>query len=239
MLRDPLLVGAIPEIEGYVLLDGTNRRLALQHLDVPGVMVQVIDYADHQNVELRTWCHAASLPIDEILADVERIPGVTVSLLSPLAAPDVLHTPGTLAVLLDRRRRYGISLVPGTDEPRARQLRRLVDLYEERMVRIDCDLDRIEEEAGRVFDTEPGTSTLVAFPPFSRAQVVAMAMNETLIPAGITRHMILGGRVLRVNLPLDVLRLESGIDAAAEAFEAHLASLHPRMYREPTILFDS
>jgi hypothetical protein len=67
---------------------------------------------------------------------------------------------------------------------------------------------------------------------------VAMALEGALIPAGITRHILLQGRGLRVNLPLEFLR-SSHLDTANDFLRSHLAGLHPRLYREPTILFDS
>lgn len=237
MLRDPLMVGAVSDLEGYVLLDGTNRQRALKALDVPWVMVQVLDYADQQAIRLRTWCHAAHIPMRELLGGAKNIPGVEVEVLSPLAAPDALAETSTLAVLLDKKEHY---LLRRTSETplRSHQLRQLVDLYEERMVREDCDPEGTEEHAKRLHKSAGHPVALLAFPPISRARVVAMAMQDTPIPAGITRHIVVGGRALRVNLPLEILSLET-LDAANTALAAHLQGLHPRLYREPTILFDS
>lgn len=237
LLRDPLMVGAVPDLEGYVLLDGTNRQRALKALDYPWVMVQILDYADQQAIRLRTWCHAAHMPLRDLLDDAKNIPGVESEVLSPLAAPDALAETSTLTVLLDKKEHY---LVRRTSDapPRAAQLRQLVDIYEERMVREDCDPEGTEEHAKRLHESAGHPVTLLAFPPFSRAQVVAMAMQDTPIPAGITRHIVVGGRVLRVNLPLDILSLKTPEEANA-ALAAHLHGLEPRLYREPTILFDS
>jgi hypothetical protein len=66
-----------------------------------------------------------------------------------------------------------------------------------------------------------------------------MAMRGALIPAGITRHVIMGGRALRVNVPLEMLRGSESLEEARQALKRHLASLQPRLYREPTILYDS
>jgi hypothetical protein len=64
-------------------------------------------------------------------------------------------------------------------------------------------------------------------------------MSEALIPAGITHHVIREGRALRVNLPLEELVLGRDLQQANDALQHHLAGLHPRIYAEPTILFDS
>jgi ParB-like chromosome segregation protein Spo0J len=237
LLRDPLMVGAVPDLEGYVLLDGTNRQRALKALGYPWVMVQILDYADQHAIRLRTWCHAAHMPLPELLERATRIPGIEVEALSPLAAADALGESATLAVLLDKKQRYLLRRAP--DAPsRASQLRRLVDIYEDRMVREDCDPEAAEEHAKRLHESAGHPVTLLAFPPFSRSRVVAMAMQDTPIPAGITRHIVSGGRALRVNLPLAILSLAS-LDEANTTLRTHLEGLQPRLYREPPILFDS
>lgn len=237
LLRDPLLVGAVPDLGDYVLLDGTNRQRALKILGLPWIMVQVLDYADQQAIRLRTWCHAAHYPLEDILSGARRISGIEIEMLPPLAAVDALSESTTLAVLLDQKHRYLLRRVADAP-PRALQLRELVDLYEDRLVREDCDPEGAEEYAKDLQGMAGHAVTLLAFPAFSRARVVGMAMQQTPIPAGITRHVVLGGRALRVNLPLDVLSLPS-VDVANAALELHLHNLHPRFYREPTILFDS
>jgi len=44
VLRDPLLVGAVPDVDGYVLLDGTNRLRALQSIGVAGALLYGLSY---------------------------------------------------------------------------------------------------------------------------------------------------------------------------------------------------
>ena len=240
VLRDPLVVGAIPDVEGYVLLDGTNRRQALVSLGCKRALVQVIDYADHHAIQLRTWCHAAPGSLPELLSHAELIPGVDVESLPPLATADALLSGDTLAVLLDRRERFALvrTRQPGSlrVSSRADQLRHLVDIYEEGLSRVDCDPDGVEERAHGLW---AHTGVLVAFPPFSRSQVVAIAVGGALIPAGITRHVILGGRALRVNVPLDLLSGSLDLEASDKQLREHLSALQPRLYTEPTILYDS
>jgi hypothetical protein len=237
MLRDPLLVGAVTDVDGYVLLDGTNRHVALQRLGVPLALVQVIDYADHTSVQLYTWCHSAPVPAEDLAHEAERIEGLRVTSLPPLGAQDALSARDTLAVILDRRQRFRVA-APGTDPvERLAALRPFVDLYEHYLTRVDCNLDIIEEEA-RSRETGGTGTALIAFPPITRGQVVAMAIEGVRIPAGITRHVILGGRALRVNLPLELLATRE-VKGANEALLHHLDGLHPRTYHEPTVLFDS
>jgi hypothetical protein len=235
VLRDPLLVGAVPDMAGYVLLDGTNRKRALERLGVSGLLVQVIEYADPRAVQLRTWCHAAALSLARVLEQVEALPETEIEELSPLEAPDALRDRDVLAVALDRHRHVLVRRTASMDRPA--QLRAFVDIYEDTLTRVDCEPDDVEETATAL--SASGEGCLIAFPAFTRAQVVALAMHGTLIPAGITRHVILQGRALRVNLPLDVLEMADGLESANAALRDHLGELSPRVYTEPTVLFDS
>lgn len=239
LLRDPLVVGAVPDVEGHILLDGTNRQRALRSLGMPLVLVQIVDYADPKSVQLRTWCHAAGLQMGQILEAAAAIPNVTQEALPLLGADEALAAPTTLALLLDGRHGAILSRPAGHGHAHSEQLRVLVDLYERSMERVDCDPEEIEERAKALAGGQPGPTTLVAFPRFSRSQVVGTALNGTLIPAGITRHVILMGRALRVNVPLEMLSAGNELESANEALERHLSDLHPRVYREPTVLYDS
>jgi hypothetical protein len=196
--------------------------------------VQVIDYADEHAVQLRSWSHVANVPIETIVRGVESIPDVTVEQIPELGASDALREPGTLALLVDTREQHAIVRRHGAGST-PEQLRQLVDLYEHDMTRVDSSAEDVEESAQSLSTA----TTLVAFPGFSRSQVVTMAMRGSLIPAGITRHIIQIGRALRVNVPLEMLSEQCDLDAAGRALERHLEGLQPRIYSEPTVLFDS
>lgn len=235
LLRDPLLVGSVAGVDDYILLDGTNRRVALERLGLPLALVQVIDYTDPRAIDLRTWCHSAPITAAGLAGDARRVPGLEIMPLSPPDARDALAASDTLAVILDPHRRFVVTTT-GTQAERVAGLRRFVDLYEHHMTRVDCDVGALEEQDDTRADGEDGA--LIAFPPMTRSQVVTMATDGLHIPAGITRHVILGGRALRVNLPLDVLALPDEM-RASEMLTRHIAALHPRLYGEPTVLFDS
>jgi hypothetical protein len=176
--------------------------------------------------------------MSEMLAGIEGMEDISFSSLPPLAASDALASPATLAVILDRHRRYALHRSLERSRSRADELRALVELYEERLVRVDCDPEDVEERCQRTSIVD-GSSTLVAFPAFSRSQVLAMAMSGALIPAGITRHLILAGRAMRVNLPLKYLAGSESQEEVNSRLQEHLSTMQPRLYTEPTILFDS
>jgi hypothetical protein len=236
LLRDPLLVGEVRHGSGYVLLDGTNRRRALAALGVSWSMVQIIDYANRNAIELSTWCHLTPFPMAHLVEQARLIPGLAVTDIPALESLQALSAPGVLAVVLDSDEITAVTLQPGHQGSRTQALRQFVDIYEHVLTRVDCEPDELEERAREL--TPAGQSVLIAFPPFTRSQVVTMATRGLLIPAGITRHVTVAGRALRVNLDLDVLRSDT-IEEAQRRLRAHLDVLHPRVYRETTILFDS
>lgn len=234
VLRDPLMVGTVQDQDGFVLLDGTNRQRALSTLGLPYLLAQVVEYGDEHAVELRTWCHDSHGPVTEILSGASSIPDVIVRPVAQLGVPDILREPLTLAVVLNGEEQHALIRLP-TATSSTEQLRRLVDLYEGHLTRVDCRPDEVEQHAQSYDENR----TLIAFPGFSRSQVVTMAMRGAFIPAGITRHIILAGRALRVNLPLDLLSGSLDLPEANAALRSHLSRLQPRVYREPTVLFDS
>lgn len=239
LLRDPMMVGTVPHLEGLVLLDGTNRLQALHSLGLDWGLVQVIDYSSSGSVSLRTWCHSTPIGIDTLTAQSAALPGVAVEPIAELGAEDALAAHGTIAVLLGKDRIAALMRAGEYPHSRAQQLRAFVDLYEHGMTRVDSDPASVEELAQSFCTAANGDATLVAFPTITRSQVVTMAMRQALIPAGITRHVVLEGRSLRVNVPLSMLRGARSHDVARAELRAHLASLQPRLYREPTILYDS
>jgi hypothetical protein len=234
VLRDPLIAGEVPDLDGYVLLDGTNRRQALEAVGLPWSMVQIIDYTDRSAVDLGTWCHSAHIDMSSLLERAKSIPDIVVERVAPLEVAEALAVPRTIALALDREQGYAFRRQAECADSRADTLRSLVDLYEESLTRVDCDP---EEVGARSLQTH-GSNVLIAFPPFSRSQVVTMAARGLLVPAGITRHIILRGRALRVNVPLQVLRAPS-LEEARARFRKHLDGLRPRVYGETTILYDS
>jgi hypothetical protein len=239
VLRDPLMVGSVPSVDGYVLLDGTNRLQALRSLGMSWGLVQVIDYSGASSVTLRTWCHSTPVQFETIAEQAAGIPGIAILPIAELGASDALATHNTVAVLLGKDQIAAVARMSEYPHSRAEQLRALVDLYEENMTRVDCDPTNIEELAQSMCEPTADGVSLVAFPPITRSQVTTMALRGALIPAGITRHVIVSGRALRVNVPLKMLRGESSLEDARQALQRHLASLQPRLYREPTILYDS
>jgi hypothetical protein len=242
-LRDPLIVGTLPEVDGYILLDGTNRRAALHDLGYERLLVQVVDYADRHCVQLRTWSHVVDVPISDLLSQVGAIAGVVLTPVAQQQVDEALESAGALAAFSYNGQSW-LASHHDHRHSRAELLRRIVNCYEEHMSRESRDEESIAEKLAELEQRGAGVDiTLVTFPRFSRTQIASLALRSTPIPAGITRHILRCGRALRVNLPLDLLRSEScggvSLEEAQARLLAHLAATTPRRYLEPTILFDS
>jgi len=82
----------------------------------------------------------------------------------------------------------------------------------------------------------------MVFPHFEPAEVLELAGGGSLLPAGITRHLI-RWRALRVNVPIDVMadgarNLEQKNDWLHRWLEDRWAQRQVRFYEESTVLFD-
>ncbi len=82
-----------------------------------------------------------------------------------------------------------------------RLLNALVDTYKDR-----CRLHRVmTEELEEVKELYPEIAGLVIFPQYDTSEVLELAGEGELLPAGLTRHLI-QGRALRLNYPLSELK---------------------------------
>jgi hypothetical protein len=237
MLRDPLLVGAMPNADGYVPWMAQTGTARYRRLTLAGARASSRLHRFPCRATA-TWCHATTIDVQQIADGAESISDIEVHQAPPLETAALLGDMHTLAVVLGRKAHYVLRRNLDARTTRADQLRQVVDLYEHVMIRVDCDPEDVEERAGLLGETVAGEQTLVAFPRFSRSQVRTMAVEGTRIPAGITRHIVLRGRALRVNVP-PLLHSDRSIEDARAGLQQHVRRLQPRHYQEPTILFDS
>jgi hypothetical protein len=84
-------------------------------------------------------------------------------------------------------------------------------------------------------------TALVTFPKYEVDQVIQLSQAGRRVPAGITRFIV-PGRILRVNLDLDVLRSDDSLRDKNRWLQEHLIEQqkegHIRYYAEPVYLLD-
>jgi hypothetical protein len=94
------------------------------------------------------------------------------------------------------------------------------------------------DEVKRLF---PSMAALVIFPQYDFSELLELARDGELLPAGLTRHLI-HGRALRLNYPLSELKSDEALDVKNARLKAwvtdKLATKEVRFYGEPTFLFD-
>jgi ParB-like chromosome segregation protein Spo0J len=235
-LRNPPILGRHPTIDTLIVLDGATRVTALQSLGAPHILAQVVDYDDAE-IELHTWSHVLSeITLDELEMALADEALIREQRCDPQAAEAALQRRETLAYLADRDGRC-VALGTSVDiVDQAAALRRLFAAYTGRakIVRVAPTEWRARLQAG-------AAEAAVVFPVHTKDDLVALAQNEAVLPAGITRHII-PGRALRVNAPLSLLRNPQPLAEKQAWLDIWLherrAERGVRYYAEPTFLFD-
>jgi hypothetical protein len=118
-----------------------------------------------------------------------------------------------------------------------RILNSLVATYKDR-----CTLHRVMTDSlEEVKQLYPDMAGLVIFPQYDFSEVLELARDGELLPAGLTRHLI-HGRALRLNYPLSELKSDEALEAKNARLKAwlneKLATKEVRFYGETTFLFD-
>lgn len=249
VLQDPPIVARLGEGK-YVHLDGANRITIFQEEDLLNckhILVQIVDYFDLESVKLSTWCHLTQQNKDSFLSRLQSKGIEPLPMDCDAARALVSEGEGALCCLFFRDGDVFAVKSERDFESRIKLMNEVVRTYEGRIER-----DSLEPEKGEwkrqingLFEKHNDCNIIVAFPQFTPKQVVqiatrlAMGESDVKIPPGITRHIITGGRALRINFPLTILEsrlipLETKNDLLCK----FLAEKKPRCYQEPTLMYD-
>src|SRR5438552_13584320 len=91
LLKNPVIVAELDDVDHYVVLDGANRSTALKQLGVRDALVQVVEYGDPE-VKLDTWYHlVADIDKHDLFARIAQVAEVR------LKASDLTHARTLLA----------------------------------------------------------------------------------------------------------------------------------------------
>ncbi|MGH8104527.1 MAG: hypothetical protein ACREJQ_08410 [bacterium] len=247
LLRNPVLVA--PLLDGFLLLDGTNRYTALTDIGAPHILVQRVDLHSPQ-ILLNSWAHQLpySSKATEIIEKWKVRHRVSVAEhrieSSPLPAY-ALQPNFLLAAVFDSSSCRIYSRDAGINE-RADLLVNIVA----HLTQV-ATLSRTNPETALSFsatDThsktpDPGQSqTLFLFyPTFSKEQVQQLAHAGVRLPSGISRFII-PGRALGVDFPLETLRSPASLQEKSRSLRDHIEarrnSNRIRFYSEPVYFFN-
>jgi len=222
----------------YVVLDGATRVTAFQQLNLPHIIVQVVDF-HRSNVKMNTWFHIVhGAQADSLVPAISRVAGLKLTALPADDLPHALWERSALGYLLVADGSgYLLELADHNHRDWIDVLVELVDAYGawgDVGRTLETDLDALSAQY-------PDLVGLFVYPQFSPDIVVQVAERNRLLPAGITRFLI-PGRVLRLNAPLDLLTASLSLSDKADwldrLVEEKLAHRGVRYYEEPVILLD-
>lgn len=260
VLKNPPIVAMLEDQDRYVILDGTNRALALGALSFPHVIVQVVDYDDPRLI-LDTWFHLVTdMGCDDLLRALGALGGVRIQtadllharaelarrqVIAAIITPDPCGSPineqtdaqPVSDVAASGSNRVHVVYVDGDARRRADALKELVGVYESR-----GQIHRVvTDHLGQLMPYYDKVTALVVFPRYTPSEIMELAQQGAYLPSGLTRHVV-PGRALRINFPLDVLSdgrsLEEKNIWLREWIRTKLASKDIRYYQESTYLFD-
>jgi hypothetical protein len=242
-IANPIVVAPVRP-DRFVLLDGTHRLEYLRAHGFGFAPTQIVRLHDPASVEVATWRHrVAGADVSAVLraASAAGLSLTEVIETGPVAIPGL----ATLAPVPGRA--VAVGGAPWNDA-----LRRLVGLYGNH--------ERVAGEAARA-STSPeadaatangGPVLVVSFAPIAPSAIEALALAGERIPAGITRVLLRGGRVLGTKTPLHLLRpgvteaehtawLEWVGQSPAKWFPhgGIVAEPGARLYEEPLVVFDA
>jgi hypothetical protein len=232
--------GAVVEDERYVVLDGANRTTALNLMQYPHCLCQVVRY-EPPTVTLSTWHHLVTgLDPQAFVDEMDSIEGLS------FKGIDLLHARAGLArrdfiayVIRADGKVYAASVTGGASGIHEKNalLNAMVDSYKEKGGLYRASTDNVED-ARRLYSNLTG---LVVFPNYEPSEVMALARDEELLPTGLTRHLI-QGRALRINYPLALLQSNDSLADKnahlADWLKQKLVTKEVRYYAESTYLFD-
>jgi hypothetical protein len=235
-LLNPPIVAPLKQTAGYLLIDGANRISAMRLLGYTCAPVQVINY-DDPALRLGSWHHAVMrLSWSDWIAQL-RGQDLSIESVSIEEAEGALTTRDACAAIVSPNE--NAIIVPASKNLRAdvQAVTRLIDAYKK-----SYPFERVDQtNLADLRNLYPDLAAFVLFPPFEKNEVMQLVADNLKLPTGLTRHSI-PGRVLRVNIQLDVLRSDLSLEDKNEWLEAfvrmRMQERHVRFYPESVFIFD-
>ncbi|MCX5752208.1 MAG: hypothetical protein NTW97_01040 [Candidatus Krumholzibacteria bacterium] len=238
-IRHPLMAAKDHGEVSHLLLDGVNRYEALRKLGCRFVPIQEVNL-DDKALGLSTWHHEleglAPEDVVNILSSSMRVVAFEGGFTQ--AGDFIPHYEkdwGCVVVLPDRR--CLAVIVDGTTQQRVEAIRRIA-----RHLSPTGAMDRVSyTNLNDLVANYPRFSALICYPPFSKSDVLHMAVEKVLFPSGVTRFSV-PKRMLSFGIPLPLLRSEGSLEEARGALHEMIVDKirkrRIRFYEEPTFHFD-
>lgn len=239
ILKNPPLVMRLhTKTEKYLVLDGANRTMALKALHIPHTLVQIVR-PGMETVRLRTWNRVVYAADPRKLFN--RLDEQTE--INP-AAHDRKEQLERIAVgvrlaylYLPDGSGWELGLERESLEDRMAHLGALIDISIE-MGKSDRTSEMDVQSLGGIYEDFAG---VLIFPSIEVEEVIEAAINDILLPAGLTRFIV-SPRALHLNYPLEALAdnqtLEQKQIGLNKWIQSRVQKQAVRYYSESTILFD-
>ena len=204
----PVVLSPSAGLQNYVVLDGASRLAAFRDLKVEHILVQIVDPA-RESIQVEAWNHVVlGSPVEDVIAKLEQDPMIQFTSVEEHDGQSVwaAGNPAVYLVTQDQRTYRVISKKPGL-EAQMDFLNRFVDAYH----RVG-DVERtVTGQTAQLPSLHENFEYLVFLPKFELSDVLDITRQKLLIPAGLTRFVIVP-RALRVNYPLSKLIKDQPIE---------------------------
>jgi hypothetical protein len=225
-------------VEKLLVLDGVNRISALRLLNIPDVLVQMVDYED-KKVKLSSWDHLIfNAQKEEIIKKIKDL-NLEVSVCPFNWRKEALNHQKTISYFLFRDM-SGIVVNNGslTPEEKLKNLYQLIALYNGRSE--ICYLDS-ENHFLSVFEHFKNSSAINLIPRFDKKEILDLVQKNILLPFGVTRFIV-PHRVLGLEVSCSVLSAKPPLSEKnlflKELLAYRIRTKKAKFYQESVTLFN-
>ncbi len=237
IVKHPPVVAKIECTDQFVILDGANRVMAFDHLNIPHIVTQVVDY-DTPGLVLDTWYHVvAGMEVHHFNDELTQATGMHL-------VPSSLEE-ARIALVEQRAAAYivceeGVRQVCNTNPPLQQDIGLLIHLV--KVYKGHADIFRASNDIWEIQKPYyPKITALVIFPRLKPAHIIQAACSGIKIPTGISRHII-PARALNINIPMWILEMDCSLEKKDawlhEWLMERMAANAIRFYAESTFSFN-
>jgi hypothetical protein len=221
-----------------LVLDGVNRVSALRLLNIPDVLVQMVDYED-EKVNLFSWNHLIfNAPKEEIIDKIRNL-NLEVSFCPLNWGEEALKHKRTISYFLFRDS-IGFVVNNGnlTPEEKVKNLHKLIATYSSRSEIFYLDSDN---HFLPIFEHFKNSSAINLIPRFDKKEILDLVQKGILLPFGVTRFIV-PNRVLGLEVSCLVLSAQTPLSEKnlflKDLLAYRIKTKKAKFYQESVTLFN-
>jgi hypothetical protein len=230
-----------------LVLDGVNRVSALRLLNIPDVLVQMVDYED-EKVKLFSWNHLIfNAPKEEIIDKIRNL-NLEVSFCPLNWGEEALKHERTISYFLfrdsigfvvsDGMNHTGHTNGDTTPEEKVKNLHQLIATYSSRSEIFYLDSDN---HFLSIFEHFKNSSAVNLIPRFDKKEILNLVQKGILLPFGVTRFIV-PNRVLGLEVSCLVLSAQTPLSEKnlflKELLAYRIKAKKAKFYQESVTLFN-